>query len=196
MTLASGLQVERKRDCAADAAGNDVCSIEDDLQNGRGAFCHGGASCAAEHCDGNVVVRCRGGFEVRSDCGAEAKDCIESNGQASCAFAETCEADRCDGDVIEICEVGRVALRERCGELVPGTTCSDRMGLVECAAGTPSVGCADQSDFASWCDGALAFTCFVGVRAEVDCGALPGGACQARLENGLSRASCTAAEPF
>jgi hypothetical protein len=195
LTLSSGLQVERRSDCAADAIGNGVCSVADDPKYGRGAFCHAG-SCAAEHCDGDVVVRCRGGFEVRTDCAGEGQGCTESDGQASCAFAETCAADRCEGDVIEICSAGRITLRERCSELVPGTTCADWMGLVECTAASPSAGCASEMQFASWCDGPLAVTCIGGVRAELDCGALPEGACQARLEGGRSRAACTAAEPF
>ena len=99
-------------------------------------------------CDGSVVVRCRGGFEVRSDCRAEGKTCIEADGQAFCALDASCEADCCVGDTIEICGSGRITLRERCDEVIPGTTCTDQMGRVECSAPVPSPGCLGESDFA------------------------------------------------
>jgi hypothetical protein len=195
VTLAGGLNVAQQSDCAGDPLGNTSCSVAEDAKYGVGAFCHG-PGCVADHCDGDAVVRCRGGFEVRTACGVEGQTCAEHGGQVFCAFTETCAADRCTGDVIELCNGGRITLRERCGELVPGTTCTDRMGLVECMADVPSTGCSMQTDFASWCDSGLAVTCFGGVRAEVDCASLPEGACQARIDDGSSSAMCIASEPF
>jgi hypothetical protein len=195
VTLASGLTVEQTTACAGDPVGNGVCSIEDDAKNGRGAFCHG-AACAAEHCDESVIVRCRGGFEVRSDCAVDGMTCAVAGEQAFCAYDDACAADRCAGDVLELCNGGRVTLREPCAALVPGSTCVDRGGVVECLANTPSPGCADETEFASWCEGDLAVTCLAGVRAEADCGALPGGRCQSRTDGGWRAASCVAAEPF
>jgi hypothetical protein len=196
VTLASGLAVKQATVCAGDPLGNDVCSIADDAKYGVGAFCHG-ASCNAEHCDGSVIVRCRGGFDVRADCAAEGgKTCAELDGQAFCAYAESCVADRCTGGVIELCNGGRITLRERCDDLVPGTTCTDRMGRIECLANTPSADCSNGTDFQSWCESGLAVTCLAGVRAELDCAALPSGACQAHLDDNGSSASCVATEPF
>jgi hypothetical protein len=196
VTLASGLTVGQTSVCAGDPLGNDVCSIADDAKYGLGAFCHGD-SCAAEHCEGSVVVRCRGGFDVREDCAAEgAKTCAELDGQAFCAYPESCDADRCTGDVIELCNGGRITLRERCDDLVPGTTCTDRMGLVECLPNAPSADCANETGFQSWCESGVAATCIAGVRAEADCAALPSGACKAELDDNGSSAVCVAAEPF
>jgi len=193
--LASGLMVARASVCAGDPLGNDTCSIADDAKYGLGAFCHG-ASCAAERCDGSVVVRCRGGFDVREDCAAEGKTCAELDGQPFCAYPESCDRDRCAGGVIELCNGGRITLRERCDDLVPGTTCTDRMGLVECLAAVPSADCSTETDFQSWCESGVAVTCLAGVRAEVDCAALPSGACQAHVDDSGSSATCLAAEPF
>jgi hypothetical protein len=196
VTLASGLAVAQATACAADRLGNDVCSIADDVKYGVGAFCHG-ASCTAEHCEGSVIVRCRGGFDVRADCAAEdGKTCAELDGQAFCAYAESCDADRCTGGVIELCNGGRITLRERCDDLIPGTTCTDRMGRVECLATTPSADCASGTDFQSWCESGVAVTCLGGVRAEADCAALPAGACQAHLDDSGSSAICLATGPF
>ena len=195
VTLTSGLTVEQATACTGDALGNLVCSIEDDAKYGRGAFCHG-ASCTAEHCDGSVIIRCRGGFEVRSDCADDGMTCTTAGGQAFCEFEGACVADSCTGDIIELCNGDHFTLRERCDDLVPGTTCVDRDGLVECLAAVPSPGCADEKDFASWCEGDLAVTCLAGVRAEADCGALAGGRCQSRAEADERRAICVASEPF
>jgi len=192
VALTSGLTVEAAITCDGDQLGNTLCSIEDDAKYGRGAFCHGGG-CAREHCEADgVLVRCRGGLEVRTDCGAEGKTCAEADGQAYCAYDEPCTADRCAGDTIEICGGGRVTVRERCGELVPGSTCTNRNGLVECLAETPSPGCADETDFQSWCDAGVAVTCLAGVRAEADCGALPDGRCESTVSDDLSMARCRA----
>ena len=195
VTLASGLNVALQRDCAGDPLGNTACSVADDAKYGIGAFCHG-PGCVADHCDGNAVVRCRGGFEVRTDCGVQGQACAEHDGQVFCAFGDTCQADRCAGQVIELCNNGRITLRERCDELVPGTTCMDRTGLVECMAEVPSTDCAMQTDFASWCDSGLAVTCLGGVRAEADCASLPDGVCQTHIDDGGSSAICIASEPF
>ena len=196
VTLASGLTVGQASVCAGDPLGNDVCSIADDTKYGLGAFCHG-ASCAAEHCEGSVVVRCRGGFDVREDCAEEGgKTCAELDGQPFCAYPESCDADRCTGGVIELCNGGHITLRERCDDLVPGTTCTDRMGRVECLANAPSPDCSSETGFQSWCESGLAVTCLAGVRAEVDCAALPSGACQAHVDDNGSSATCLAVEPF
>jgi len=187
--LASGLTVVAESACEGDPDGNATCSIEDDLKHGRGAFCHGGA-CAGERCEGSVMVRCRGGLEVRSDCAREGKGCAVPNGEAFCAYPETCAVDRCAGDVIELCDSGRVVVRERCGDLVPGSACTDRMGRVECIADVPSGSCVDKTEFESWCEGTTAVTCFGGVRAEMDCGALADGRCEETMREALPDARC------
>lgn len=190
--LASGLTVVAESACEGDPDGNPTCSIEDDPKHGRGAFCHGGA-CAGERCEGSTIVRCRGGLEVRSDCAPEGKGCAIPNGEAFCAYPETCAVDRCAGDVMQLCDSGRVIVRERCADLVPGSACTDRMGRVECLADVPSGGCADKTEFESWCEGTTAVTCFAGVRTEMDCGALAGGGCAETMREALSEARCTGA---
>jgi hypothetical protein len=189
LALTKDLTVVAESSCEADPAGDTVCSIEDDLKHGRGAFCHGGA-CAGERCDGSTIVRCRGGLEVRSDCAREGKGCAVAYGEAFCAYEQTCAVDRCAGDVIELCESGRVVVRERCGDLVTGSACTDGMGRVECLADVASDGCADKIEFQSWCEGATAVTCFAGVRAEMDCGALADGRCAETMRDTLPEARC------
>ena len=108
LVLTSGLTVEAATTCDGDPRGNTLCSIEDDAKYGRGAFCHGG-SCAREHCEaGGILVRCRGGLEVSSDCGAEGKACAEADGQAYCAYDDTCTADRCRRVVTTIVRIAQL----------------------------------------------------------------------------------------
>ena len=192
LALTKDLTVVAETSCEGDPAGNTVCSIEDDLKHGRGAFCHDGA-CAGERCEGSTIVRCRGGLEVRSDCAREGKGCAVAYGEAFCAYEQTCAADRCAGDIIELCTSGRVVVRERCGDLVPGSDCTDRMGRVECLADVASDGCADKTEFQSWCEGTTAVTCFAGVRAEMDCGALADGRCAEMMREALPEARCAGA---
>ena len=42
LALTKDLTVVAETSCEGDPAGNTVCSIEDDLKHGRGAFCHSG----------------------------------------------------------------------------------------------------------------------------------------------------------
>ena len=192
VALTRDLSVVAERSCEGDPDGNATCSIEDDLKHGRGAFCHGGA-CAGERCEGSTIVSCRGGLEVRYDCAREGKGCAVAYDEAFCAYEQACTVDRCAGDVIELCTSGRVVVRERCGDLVPGSACADRMGRVECFADAPTEGCADKTEFQSWCEGTTAVTCFAGVRAEMDCGALSDGRCAETMRDALPEARCAGA---
>ena len=116
------------------------------------------------------MVRCRGGFDVQTDRRAQGQRCVEYQGQAYCAYDDACAKDRCAGDRIEICN-----------------------GKVECMAPTPSGRRPADASFAGWCESDLAVTCLGGVRVEVDCGALAGGACQTGED---ATARCVTASPY
>ena len=57
-------------------------------------------------------------------------------------------------------------------------------------APNPSADCAFHADFEGWCESGLAVTCLGGVRVEVDCGALPGGACEPGADATGTTATC------
>ena len=174
--FASGLSVEIRETCT-DALGNSVCSVAEDSKNGLSAFCHGPA-CTKDHCDGDILVRCRANLGVREDCRRFNQTCIETGTEALCAYSERCTVDFCREDALVLCGLGYVQFDYSCPALVPNTRCEDRPDGVECRAETPAPECIDNVEFESWCNGSYAVTCMAGIRFEIDCGVLPRGECE------------------
>jgi hypothetical protein len=193
--LATGQTVIEHEHCDPSSE-NAACSVVDDVKEGRIAFCHAGA-CASDHCDGDVLVRCRSGLSMRTDCAAAGRFCRELSGAAFCALPEPCVVDHCDGEVATLCHGGYVEHRERCDALVPGSSCVDVSGGVECRTAVNEPRCDAWGEFASWCEGTSAWTCLGGAAFELDCAALSGGACHSELIGNAgseSRAGCTASD--
>jgi hypothetical protein len=96
---------------------------------------------------------------------------------------------------VTLCSGGHVDIAETCSVIVPGTRCFDSMGGVECRAPVPDPMCEDLTTH-EWCSDTSAWTCSSGVRAEVKCGALPGGTCVEKpYGDGGTIAHCLSTDP-
>jgi hypothetical protein len=195
-TLDNGKVVAEAHACNAANSGNASCSVVDDVKEGTIAFCHAD-TCTDEHCEGETLVRCRSGLAIREDCAPAGRVCRELSETAFCALPEPCSADYCEGEIANLCHGGHVELRQRCSDLVPGSHCSASSGFVECRAAVEDPRCEEWGEFASWCDGASAWTCVGGSVFELNCGALAGGACHSEVigvDGTEHRARCTSNE--
>jgi hypothetical protein len=177
VNVSPGLSRRQVRDCAADTNGNQTCSTLGDEKEGLWATCHA-AECTTSRCDGDAYVECWDGVELRRDCREIAETCITIPETIFCGYRDTCTRDQCRDGEMWLCLSGRVQLKASCASLVPGSTCLDRNGAVECAAPHPHPDCEKATDFASWCEGGVAIACLSGIRVQAACDALPGGRCE------------------
>lgn len=130
-----------------------------------------GMDCTADACDGDTLVRCVEGREVREGCGLT---CVDAGGAATCVDAEVaCEATRClnEGTLL-LCVNGTHVVERDCGALLGDAICAVQDGQSICLPTTN-----ECMDGRVECDGDNGRVCHRGVWIDFRCSDL-GYLCQ------------------
>lgn len=122
-----------------------------------------GMDCTADACDGDTLVRCVDGREVREGC---ALTCVDSTAGAVCADAEVaCESSRCLNErTLLLCAGGTHVVERDCGALLGDAICAAQDGVSDCLPTTN-----ECMDGRVECDGDDGRVCHRGVWIDFRC---------------------------